>query len=89
MACGWALACRRYSANYVGVETSVQAAGAGRWPGAFVAPWDWRKGKRLTSSEAVDDDAGCQIKGNIRSFQSQLPYRYDSRGFEVCLGDVG
>ena len=44
---GWALAYRRYSTDYVGVEAIAQAAGAGLWSGAFVPPWDWRKGKRL------------------------------------------
>ena len=43
---GWALAYRRYSLDYVDEEQRAQAGGLGMWRGAFVAPWDWRKGVR-------------------------------------------
>ena len=61
---GWALAYRRYSTAYVSEEASAKAARRGLWRGAFVPPWDWRRGKRLPSlsrSPAPD----CHIKGNI------------------------
>jgi len=36
----------------------------GIWRGDFIAPWDWRRGKRLTAvKEKVQ--AACLIKGNI------------------------
>ena len=39
---GWALAFRRYSDIYVGLEKAARASQAGMWSGAFIAPWDWR-----------------------------------------------
>ena len=42
-----ALAYRQYSTDYIQVEASAKAARRGLWAGEFVAPWDWRKGKRL------------------------------------------
>ena len=44
---GHALAYRRYSTRYVGQEDQARSRGAGIWAGAFVPPWDWRRGKRL------------------------------------------
>ena len=46
---GLALAYRKYSKQYVPEEDKARAAKRGMWAGEFVAPWDWRKGKRLTS----------------------------------------
>ncbi len=43
---GWALAYRRYSTVYVPHENAARLANAGMWQGAFVPPWDWRRGKR-------------------------------------------
>jgi len=63
---GWALAYRRYSVDYVDVETSARSARAGLWAGEFVSPWDWRRGKRraTTMAPAPDD---CPITASIRS----------------------
>ena len=44
---GHALAYRRYSTKYVPQEDQAKAAQAGVWAGAFVPPWDWRRGARL------------------------------------------
>lgn len=52
---GYALAYRRYSTDYVGQEATAQAARRGMWAGRFVAPWDWRQGKRLTSEAANEN----------------------------------
>ena len=46
---GLALAYRKYSKQYVPEEDKARAAKRGMWAGEFVAPWDWRKGKRLAS----------------------------------------
>lgn len=46
---GWALAYRKYSTDYVANEASAKTAKLGLWRGQFVAPWDWRRGKRLTT----------------------------------------
>ena len=44
---GMALAYRYYSLEYVIQEDFAREAKQGLWSGEFVAPWDWRKGKRL------------------------------------------
>ena len=68
---GWALAYRRYSRAYVGEEQRAQAARKGIWRGEFVAPWDWRRGKRLRGSARTNRPSAnatskrCNIKGNI------------------------
>ena len=46
---GWALAYRKYSTDYVEEEADAKAKKLGLWRGQFVAPWNWRRGKRLTS----------------------------------------
>ena len=35
------------------------------WRGKFIAPWEWRRGKRLQAPASLDSAAGCLIKGNI------------------------
>ena len=65
---GWAFAYRRYSRDYVAAESRARAARRGIWRGEAVAPWDWRRGKRLAGSGAPAarrDGGGCRIKGNI------------------------
>ena len=44
---GHARAYRKYSTTYVPEEAQARAAQAGLWAGAFVPPWDWRRGARL------------------------------------------
>ena len=61
---GLALAYRKYSKDYVAAEDSARAAGRGLWRGKFIAPWKWRRGKRL-ASKAANDNQACPIKGNI------------------------
>jgi endonuclease YncB( thermonuclease family) len=46
---GWALAYRKYSTAYVSVEADAKAKNLGLWQSQFLAPWDWRRGKRLAS----------------------------------------
>lgn len=64
---GWAFAYRRYSRAYVAEEARAQAAKRGIWRGEVVAPWDWRRGKRLTGSRPAiqRDNRRCDVKGNI------------------------
>ena len=61
---GWALAYRKYSMDYVPNEDAAKAAGKGLWRGAFVAPWDWRRGKRH-AIETINEHRRCSVKGNI------------------------
>lgn len=44
---GWAMAYRRYSSDYIQQEGQASASRLGIWQGDFVAPWEWRRGKRL------------------------------------------
>ncbi len=44
---GWALAQREQTTRYLRFEAQAKSAGRGLWKGAFVTPWDWRRGKRL------------------------------------------
>jgi len=46
---GWAMAYRKYSQDYVRAETFAKSRREGMWRGKFVAPWDWRRGERLTA----------------------------------------
>ncbi|MCK1361230.1 thermonuclease family protein [Bradyrhizobium sp. 199] len=45
---GWALAFRRYSAEYVHDEDVARERQRGLWGGAFIAPWDWRHRRNST-----------------------------------------
>ena len=58
------LAYRKYSMDYVPNEDAAKAAGKGLWRGAFVAPWDWRRGKRH-AIETINEHRRCSVKGNI------------------------
>ena len=64
---GWALAYRRYSTEYVDEERAAKAAKRGVWRGRLVAPWEWRRGKRLTAraTSSTKESDQCRIKGNI------------------------
>ena len=46
---GWALAYLKYSTDYVADEADAKAKKLGLWKGQFIAPWEWRQGKRLGS----------------------------------------
>ena len=61
---GWALAYRRYSKKYILQEDEAKAAKKGMWKGEFVAPWDWRRGKRLTEVRigSTPCKGGCATK---------------------------
>ena len=56
---GWALAYRKYSTDYVAEETDAKSKKLGLWRGQFVAPWDWRRGKRLTSEVQKEVQKTC------------------------------
>ena len=45
-------------------ERAAKSARRGLWRGAFVPPWDWRRGKRLQGA-VVTGTGECRIKGNI------------------------
>ena len=62
---GMAVAYTKYSRAYVGQQRSAKAARRGLWRGYFVAPWDWRRGKRLAAAAPAARTGDCRIKGNI------------------------
>jgi endonuclease YncB( thermonuclease family) len=66
---GHAVAYRRYSLDYLAMETAARGERKGAWDGYFDLPWDWRSGDRRAeggSSTAVwASRTGCDIKGNI------------------------
>ena len=62
---GFALAYRRYSRDYIAAESEAKSDKAGMWKGAFIKPWDWRKGERLIQNK--EQKGKCLIKGNISS----------------------
>ena len=62
---GWALAYRKYSRDYVGLEQQAAADKRGMWTGAFTKPWEWRRGQRLHPQQTTRP--GCLIKGNVNS----------------------
>ena len=47
---GYALAYTRYSRRYVSAEREARENSRGLWAGEFVAPWNWRRGERLTTT---------------------------------------
>ena len=47
---GYALAYTRYSRRYTSAEREARENGRGLWAGKFVAPWNWRRGERLTTT---------------------------------------
>ena len=47
---GYALAYTRYSDRYTSAEQEARKNARGLWAGEFVAPWNWRKGERLTTT---------------------------------------
>lgn len=66
---GWALADRNVpNTHYPRLEEKARQAKAGLWQGLFVAPWEWRRGKRLSPAPAAAPARGtapCLIKGSI------------------------
>ena len=62
---GMAVAYRKDSRAYVAQERSAKAARRGLWRGDFIAPWDWRRGKRLAAAASSTRSGDCGIKGNI------------------------
>ena len=67
VAVGMALAYRRYSTDYVPQEAQAKAARAGMWAGRFVAPWDWRRGKRLRATSGSQASSASRASTHLRS----------------------
>ena len=86
---GWALAYRKYSTRYVATEDEARAAGRGLWKGAFVAPWDWRRGVRLSTAAPTGGPGACRIKGNINREGERIYHLPGGRSYERTRIDEG
>jgi endonuclease YncB( thermonuclease family) len=62
---GAAFAYRRYSMDYVGVETRAEKRGLGLWSGEAEQPSDFRHANASPKPASVGAPDGCAIKGNI------------------------
>ena len=62
----------KYSGNYY-IQSYKEARGLGRGihTGTFVEPWEWRRGKRL-SSPSANTNQECKIKGNVSRSGEQI-----------------
>jgi len=88
---GMALAYRRYSTDYVKQEERANLKRRGVWSGEFVAPWDWRRGKRLPEKQATRQQR-CKIKGNVsrsgkRIYHLPGGHYYDRTRIEETKGE--
>ena len=78
---GLALAYRQYWAEYVRHETAAKDAARGMWSGDFVAPWDWRRGRRLITETNGD----CLIKGNINPQNNRIYHAPGSSSYAATV----
>ena len=69
---GWALAYRRYSETYAPLEEEARKKGRGIHRGAFVPPWEWRRGKRLDEA-AADRGTGTGREGEAGAGSETAP----------------
>ena len=83
---GWALAYRKYSRDYVDAEASAKKDGVGLWRGQFVAPWEWRRGKRQTSKVQKSCCKICR-KGKACG-NSCIRRTYTCRKLQGCACDA-
>ena len=83
---GWALAYRQYSTEYVADEANAKALKVGLWRGQFVAPWEWRRGKRLSSEVKKSCCKICR-KGKACG-NSCISRTYTCRKLPGCACDV-
>jgi len=66
---------------YVLNRNEGRTRGAGLWSGLYMAPWDWRAGKRL--NEWISDNRGCSIKGDIEQDGARVFHLPSDRSFEA------
>lgn len=87
---GHALDWPRYSrGRYAAHQAHARRNRLGMWQGAFDAPWDWRRGKRSsttatsrTTSAQVQRTGKCVIKGNISSKGRRIFHVPGQRDYE-------
>lgn len=93
---GWALAFRRYSEAYVGVEGDAARAGRGLWSGRFEEPWAWRAANARPVIRSARPQpvlhttaaAPCRIKGNV-SASGRIYHLPGSRHYAETRIDAG
>lgn len=87
---GWALA--RPGSAYVALEEGAREARQGLWRGAFVAPAEWRRGRRLAGGGDAPQTpegeicvAGRRVAGGV-----ECPaFRAEDGTLYTLLGDIG
>ena len=73
LSAGYAVATPGSGAVYHDAERKAREGKLGLWHMSFLAPWEWRAGKRMPgASDAAD--AGCPIKGAIDAMGRKLYY---------------
>jgi endonuclease YncB( thermonuclease family) len=70
---GYAVATPDSGADYRDAERSAREGSLGLWHMAFLAPWEWRAGKRLPGAPEAEN-AECPIKGTIDASGRRLYY---------------
>ncbi|MYE01823.1 MAG: hypothetical protein F4Y03_11205, partial [Alphaproteobacteria bacterium] len=81
---GWALAYRQYADDYADEEDEARSNGRGIHRGAFVEPWDWRRGERLGGEDTFSWVAFASLDAG--ALADRLP-RGDESGFDGQLLD--
>ena len=83
---GMAVAYSRYSNDYIKFEEEAKLNGVGMWSSRFVMPWDWRRGKRLSSMVTkAENSSACKIKGNINSKGERIYHLPDTRWYTQTI----
>jgi len=86
---GLALADPVKGGDYLADEAWARKHGKGAWSHQpFVAPWDWRRGKRLTGSD-TPPPMDCPIKGNINSKGERIYHVPGGRWYGRTMIDPG
>jgi len=77
---GWAIAYRRYSLTYVGLEDEARSARRGIWGLGFESPAEYRREQRA-ANVPPPPDLRCAIKGNISSSGVRIYHLPGSRAY--------
>lgn len=95
---GWALA--RPGSAYIALEEGAREARQGLWRGAFVAPAEWRRGRRLaggtetgagsgTGSGAAPEGEICVAGRRVAGGVECPAFRAEDGTLYTLLGDIG
>ena len=80
---GWALAGGHNASAYATEQQAAKAAGRGMWRGVFVAPQDWRAGKRFEQAATAVDPDLCPIKGSVAHDGRRIYYLPEAQSYPL------